>query len=201
MDDSGGGGGSVPTHQKYKTAAEALERTHEKELEALENLTQKAIDVVKVDLLSLSLLATGLSFAPGGFSLSLLLVASVLSFLYAIWTAVHVFDPTRYERGIGSQGGVQIDRRIQAGTNAEQYYRQILYSYVRATEGFSDRFKSERKYFRRSVWSTYAGVLFLTASALNLVYLTSPLWAEVALLTVVVMLVTWGSNIPAEAEQ
>lgn len=201
MDGASGDGESVPTHQKYKTAAEALERTHEKELETLENLTQKAVDVVKVDLLSLSLLATGLSFAPAGLSFSLLLVASVLSFLYAIWAAVQVFDPTRYERGIGSEGGVEIDRQIQRGVSPERYYRQILYSYVDATEGFSDRFKNERKYFRYSVCATYAGVLFLIASTLSLVYLESPLWAEVPLLFAVVVLVTWGSNIPPEVER
>jgi hypothetical protein len=80
MDDSGGGGGSVPTHQKYKTAAEALERTHKEELKLHENLTQKAIDILKVGLLSVSLLATGLSFAPSQVPFSLLLVASAISF-------------------------------------------------------------------------------------------------------------------------
>ena len=201
MDDSGGGGGSVPTHQKYKTAAEALERTHKEELKLHENLTQKAIDIVKVDLLSVSLLATGLSFAPSQVPFSLLLVASAISFLYAIWAAIQVFDPTSYPRGIDSRGGIQIDKQIQDNIGAEGYYRRLLYSYVSATEEFDERFETERRYFVRAIWSTYAGVLFATASALNVVYLKFPVWGEVPGLIVVVVLVTWGSDIPSEVKQ
>lgn len=191
---------AVPDYQKYRTAVAELEKTHKEELKLHENLTQKAIDVVKVDLLSLSLLATGISVAPAGFSFSLLLVASVVSFVYAIWAAVQVFDPTNYPRGIDSRGGIQIDRQIRDGIDAEGYYRRLLYSYVSATEEFDEKFDTERTYFTYAVWSTYAGVLFLLVSALNVVYLDLAVWAEIPPLICVVVLVTWGSNIPPEVE-
>lgn len=200
MGESGDDEASVPNYEKYRSAVEALERTHEEELRLHENLTQKAIDVVKVDLLSLSLLATGISLAPAEFSLSLLPVASVVSFVYAIWAAVQVFDPTSYPRGIDSEGGVQIDRHIQDDVDAEGYYRRLLYSYISATEEFDDRYDAEREYFTRSVWFTYAGVLFVTVSALNVAYLNLPVWGEVPQLICVVVLVTWGSDIPSEVE-
>lgn len=178
--------------EKYQNISEQLEKTHQKELSAHESLTQKAIDLVKVNLLSLSIIATGLSTTKKEVEFSLLLLGGVVSFLYAMWASVHVFDPTRYPRGIDYEGGIQMDKQISQGLSGQEYYREILYSYINATEDFDDKFYFERRYFTKSVWSTLVGITLLVFSALNIFYLKFPVWVEYPFLFVVPILGVWG---------
>lgn len=182
----------VTEHEMYQNISTELETTHQKQLTAHESLTQKAIDVVKVNPLSLSLVATGLSVSDVEFSL--LLVAGIFPLVYAVWASAHVFDPTEYSRGVSGRGGKEMDQKIQDGVSATEYGRTILYTYAAAIDDFQSKFRYERTYFTRSVWATFCGVVLLVAAAVNIVYLELPLWIDWPVVVCIGIVSVWGNH-------
>lgn len=191
-DDSANG------YELYSSVAEEIEKTHQKQLAAHESLTEKAVDLVKLNLLSVSLVATGLSISE--FSFSWLLVGGLLSSIYAVWASAQVFEPTRYPRGISAKGGSKMDQKIRDGTATTEYARTILYSYIAAVDDFRDKFEYERNYFTRSVWATFAGVSSIVVAVVEIVSLSFPIWVDYPALLLVAVVAAWGNDKSSQRE-
>jgi hypothetical protein len=190
--------GTAEQSRGYRHMSEQLAKTHQNVLAAHEDITQKAIDLMKIDLLALSLVATGLS--AYAVRLSLLLVGVIVSFLYSMWACIFVFDPTRYPRGISYKGGIEADERLKNGTDEQTHYRNILYSYIDATEGLDEKFYTEKAYFSNAVWSTFVGILFLFVSVVDALYVSLPTFIEIPVVLAVPLVGFWGRDKSTDTE-
>jgi len=176
----------------YDKSTEELQNTLDNILSSHHEINQRAIDLVKINILSLSVIATGISFA--GLDFSLTLIAGFVSFLYSIWSCVRVYHPREYNRGIGKKGAISMDNMISSESTEEEFYRNLLYAYTDAIQDAKDAYKKEKSYFLNGLWASIAAILFLSAAGtLNILGVTS-FGIEYPLLFAIPVFVLWGKD-------
>ncbi len=180
----------------YESASDQVRDTTSKQLDAHHQVTQRAIDLVKINLLMLSAVFAGVSL--GETSIPLTLVAGIIALLYSIWCCVIVFSPTLFERGIGREGAIQIDKEIQKGKSKHEVYREQLYTYAKITRNFTEKFSDEKGRFSNALWATLTAMFFLAAGSvlINLGLIYFPL--ELFLLVILPVLALWGKDKQSE---
>lgn len=157
----------------FRSSNAGLRDTLSNQLAAHRSVNQRAVDLVKIDLLAASVTASGISLAGSPEAIPYL-VASTLGFLYAIVSSVRVFRPRHFSRGLGPTEVDRIRQAVEDGMTPDVHYDQLMVTYRNAVASNSREFLTEASLFGNAVWASVAGVLFAaTAAAAVLVSLPS----------------------------
>lgn len=176
----------------YRSSYEELRKTMESQREAYERVNQLAVDLAKIDLLTVSAVLAGISLS--GLSLSLPLVAGLVAFTYAMWCCVHVYEPRSFPRGIGCDAVEEIDAAVRDGQNAEEHYRRLLFSYRDAVSHLSNAYSSVRTTFRNALWASVTAIVLFIFVAIRRLLPSYPYTFDVIVLTVISVVVLRGKN-------
>lgn len=180
----------------YIEANSELNDTLDNILEAHDNLNQRAIDLVKIDILSLGVIATGVSISK--IQLSFTLVAGLIAFGYSIWSATKVYHPRKFYRGIGENGAKRMDDLILDGASETEFRREVLFAYKGAIRDASKNYRTERENFLNGLWASIAAIMFFMI-AVGFQIIQPPYSSvEIPFLIIVPMFVLWGKELPEE---
>jgi len=192
MSSQGSGNQPPSTADLYREAAQELQNTLENILTSHEQVNQRAIDLAKIDLLSASVIVTGISINGIGFSF--VLVGGFLAFLYAIWCCAQVYQPREFNRGFGRDGGINIDRGIQSGITPEKHYRKVLYSYIESVKIAKEQAKIEKELFQKGLWSSVAAILFFAVAGVAHAIEGFPWELNFVCLFIIPIVTRWGKD-------
>lgn len=176
----------------YEKSVEELKCTLNNILDSHMEINQRAIDLVKINILSLSVIVAGVSFS--GLNVTLTFISGFVSFLYSIWSSVQVYRPREFKRGIGRRGGISMDRTISSGIDETKFYRKLHYSYIDAIEEAKKEYKDEKKRFQNGLWASIAAILFLSFAGIIHVIGDVPSTSELPLLFIIPIIVFWGKD-------
>ncbi|WP_135824367.1 hypothetical protein [Halorussus ruber] len=161
----------------------------ENQREAYARINQLAVDLAKIDLLTVSAVLAGISLSK--LSLSLPLVAGLVTFGYALWCCVRVYEPRSFTHGIGAEAVEEIDESARSGRNAEEHYRHLMFSYRRAILRLSTAYGAVRKTFRNALWASITALVFFGYVAVRQLLPSYPFQFDVVLLVVVSVVALW----------
>lgn len=192
MSSGSGSSNGIQDSELYDKSTEELQYTLNNILDSHHEISQRAIDLVKINILSLSVIVTGVSLA--GLNLSLTLLAGFVSFLYSIWSCVQVYHPREFKRGIGRKGGISMDKMISNGASGDKFHRKILYSYTDAIQKAEYAHEHEKSCFQNGLWASIAAILFFSLA--GVIHVSGGiLYAfEFPLLIIIPVLVLWGKD-------
>lgn len=149
----------------FRSSNDGLRETLQNQLAAHRDINQRAIDLVKIDLLAASIAASALSLS----SVSVVvpyLSASVVCFVYSIWASVRVFRPRHFSRGLRPEETNRIQRNAHEGMPPDAHHEQLTMTYREAVSDNSDAYLVEATQFENAVWGSVAAVLFASVAAL-----------------------------------
>lgn len=147
-----------------RSSNDGLRETLRNQLAAHRNINQRAIDLVKIDLLAASVTVSGISLS-GTPTVVPYLAAATLGFLYSIGSAVRVFRPRHFSRGLGPVEVDRIRRELDDGMPPDVHHDQLLMTYRDAVASNSTEYLTEASLFGDAVWASVAGVLFSALAA------------------------------------
>lgn len=176
----------------YRSSYEELRKTMESQRKAYERINQLAVDLAKIDLLTVSVVLAGVSFS--GLSLSLPLVGGLVTFVYALWCCVRVYEPRSFTRGIGSDAVEQIDESVRDGKEVEEHYRQLMFSYREAIARVDTAHSSVRTVFRNALWASVIAIVLFSFVTLRRLLPSYPTTVDAVVLVVVVVLGFWAKD-------
>lgn len=102
-----------------------------------------------------------------GLSISLLLVAGLLTFVYALWCCVRIYEPRSFAHGIGANAVEEIDDAVQAEREVEEHYRQLTFSYSRAISRFATAYSAVKAIFCNALWASVTAIVFFSFVAIR----------------------------------
>lgn len=174
----------------YRSSSEELRQTMENQREAYERINQLAVDLAKIDLLTVSAVLAGVSVSA--ISLSLPLVAGVLTFVYALWCCTRIYQPRSFPRGLSADAVTEIDELARNGRSAEEHYRQLMFSYGEAISHVSDGYSSVKTQFRHALWASIASIILFALVAIRELLSSYPLSLDAVLVSTVSVVVLWA---------
>jgi len=189
MSGQGNGEGRSDADLYDDTVAE-LRNTLEHFLSSHDQLSQRAIDLAKIDLLSASVIVTGVSIS--GINFTLVLIGGFLSFLYSIWACAQVYKPRRFERGFGRNAAISIDKNIKSGVSPEDHYRKVLYSYVESVQEAQRQHEIEKEKFQDALWASVTAILFFAATGVGHAAGGLPFQVDLFALVSIPIVAMWG---------
>lgn len=175
-----------------RSSYEELRETMENQQKAYIRINQLAVDLAKIDLLTVSAVLAGVSLS--GLSPSLLLLAGLLTFVYALWCCTRVYEPRSFTHGIGSSAVEDIDESVLEGKEVEEHYRQLRFSYRNAIRQLAVAYSSVRAMFRRALWASLTAIIFFSLVVTRRLLPPYPAKFDVAVVAVVVVVVLWGKD-------
>lgn len=185
----------VADHEQiYESTCTQLSRTLQNLLDSHHELNQRAIDLAKINLLSISVVVSGVAFVSGLREALVPISAGVLALLYSLWCCVDVYRPRRFARGIGSDAVDEVRDAVSDGASVGQHYDNLMGSYGAAIAAFQSTYDDEVESYRNALWSSVASILFLVAAVVRL---TLPYFGPVldALALLVIPVVSlWRKN-------
>lgn len=164
----------------------------ESQRKAYERVNQLAVDLAKIDLLTVSVVLAGVSFSS--LSLSLPLLAGLLTFVYALWCCTRVYEPRSFTRGIGAEAVERIDESVQEGKEAEEHYRQLMYSYREAITHVDAAHSAVRDAFRNALWASVTAIGFFSFVTIRRLLPPYPTSVDAVVLVVVAVVVIWTKD-------
>lgn len=180
------------TSDQYRQASNEVKSFLENVLESHEQLNHRAIDLVKIDILALSVIVTALTWFD--FRIDFLVVGGSVAFMYSAWAASYVYRPRNFKRGIGRDGGVQIDKAIKNSPSNTEFYRRILYSYIDAAEESREAYEKEKEKFDMALWASIVAILFFIFSFAFMELSGLDIWFETPLLIILPLIGLWGKE-------
>lgn len=150
----------------FRSSNHGLRETLQNQLAAHRNINQRAIDLVKIDLLAASIAVSAISLSGVSDGVPYL-VASVVSFLYSIWASVRVFRPRQFSRGIGPDEAARIQSAAEEEMPPDAHHEQLTMAYRDAVAKNSDAYLTEMGLFGNAVWASVAAVLFAGIGAVT----------------------------------
>lgn len=171
----------------YRSSYEELRQTMESQREAYERINQLAVDLAKIDLLTVSAVLAGVSVSR--LSISLPLVTGLVTFVYAFWCCVRIYQPRSFPRGIGADAVSDIDEFARAGRRAEEHYRQLMFAYGEAISYVSASHSSVKTKFRHALWASIVAIVLFTVVAIRGLVPSYPLLFDVVLVSTISVVV------------
>lgn len=176
----------------YKSTSAELKSTLEKQLEARNNLKQRSVSLLRINILVISVLATGISIESVSLT-NLYFLASIFAFLYALWTLTQVFHPTRFGRGINAEAADVVDEKINE-IEIEQHYRNLMLDYRNSIKQFRKKYPQEKDRFENGLWASFAGIL-LSMLGVSKSLFFSYNWAyDIFGVLIILNIVFWGRD-------
>lgn len=176
----------------YRSSNQGLRETLQNQLAAHRNLNERAIDLVKIDLLAASVIVSGVTIS-GSSAVLPYLAASTTSFLYAIWASVRVFRPRGFSRGLGPEDVKRIEGDVSDGMPPDVHHEQMMLSYRDAVSDTSGEYLNEVELFGNATWASVAGVMFAVVTA-GASLLKPPTVVAIPAYVIVPVLCFWGKE-------
>lgn len=176
----------------YRSSYEELRKTMDNLRKAYARMNQLAVDLAKIDLLTVSAVLAGVSLS--GLTLSLPLVAGLVSFGYAMWCCVRIYEPRSFARGIGADAAVQIDEAVRKGRDVEEHYRELMFSYRKAILHLTATHSSMRAVFRNGLWASLTAIVFFIFVVIRTLLPSYPPTLDAIVLVVVPAVTHWGKD-------
>lgn len=176
----------------YRSSSEELRKTMESQQRAYERVNQLAVDLAKIDLLTVSAVLAGVSFSR--LPLSLPLVAGLATFAYALWCCTRVYEPRSFTRGLSADIVEEIDKGVREGKRVENHYRQLMFSYGEAISRVDTAHSSVKAVFRNALWASVTAIVLFSFVALRQLLPPYPLSLDVVVLVLVSVTVLWGKD-------
>lgn len=176
----------------YRSTNRGLRATIQNQLASHRNISQRAIDLVKIDLLGASIAISVVSLSNVPVVIPFL-AASVVAFLYSIWTSVRVFRPRHVSRGLGVSETWRIREIAENGVPPDAHHEQLTVTYREAVLHNSTAFVREAQLFGRAVWSSVAAVLFAAVAA-AVIHVPVPGFVTPFVYVSVPAVCTWGKE-------
>ncbi|PSQ48005.1 hypothetical protein BRD15_06175 [Halobacteriales archaeon SW_6_65_15] len=178
--------------ETYKSSYEELQRTIENQQRAYARINQLAVDLAKIDLLVVSVALAEMSLSA--LSLSLPLVAGLVTFVYTLWCCTRVYEPRSFTRGIGSDAVEEIDESVREGREVEEHYRELMFSYGNAISHLAVAYSSVRTRFRNALWASVTAIVFFSFVAIRRLLPAYPIWLDGVVLVTVSVVVLWRKD-------
>jgi hypothetical protein len=163
----------------YGSTYEELRNTLQERLRAHRELNRRAIDLAKIDLLSVSVLVSGITFSGELRDVLLYFTAGVLALLYSLWHCVHVYRLRHFARGLAGEPADEVEAGVVSGISVATHYENLVESYRRAVVSFRDTY--------------YEEVIFV-AAAVRVVLPSYPPALDVPVLFAVPVVAFWGRD-------
>lgn len=176
----------------FRSSNRALQETLQNQLSAHRNLNERAIDMVKIDLLAASVIVSGVTVS-GASAVIPYMAASTLSFLYSIWASVRVFRPRHFSRGLGPEEIDRITKEANEKMPPEIHHEQMMLTYRDAVADNSVEYLDESILFGKAIWASVAGVLFALVTAIASL-LPLPVGVAPAVYVIVPGICLWGKE-------
>lgn len=164
----------------------------ENQQRAYERINQLAVDLAKIDLLTVSAVLAGVSVSA--LSLSLLLVAGLGTFVYALWCCIRVYELRSFTRGIGADAVEEIDESVRDGKGVEEHYRELMFTYSNAISNLGTAYSSVRTTFRNALWASVTAIALFSFVAVRRLLPSYPLTFDAVVLVVVSLVVLRGKD-------
>jgi len=177
----------------FQRTAEEFRATLQSLIESHHELNQRAVDLAKVNVLSVSLVASGITVVgvPDYF---LLFVFGFLSMIVSMGYCIHVYRPRDMNLGLGPPDALDnIEDAVEDDIGEAEYYRQLCKDLEKAINMTDMNYKKEVRSFRVGLWATVGGILFFSSGLLPLVLPTFTSGAEY-LLSFLILLFTIGAR-------
>lgn len=164
----------------------------ENQRKAYARMNQIAVDLAKIDLLTVSAVLAGVSLS--GLSLSLPLVAGLVAFIYALWCCIRIYEPKSFPRGIGGEVVEEIDEAVRDGRELDEHYRRLMFSYRDAITYLATAHSAVRTTFRNALWASVTAIVFFSFVVVRQLLPPYPYWFDVIVLVAVSGVVRQGKN-------
>lgn len=185
--------------EMYEDVADELRFTLQNVLDGHEHLNKRAIDLVKIDLLSVSVIVAGISISD--IQISLVLLAGFVAFLYSIWACARVYEPRNFKRGFGKEAAMNMHQDIQSYISEIDRSQKVVAGYADSVSKARDQYDIEKDLFDRGLWSSVAAILFFAFAAGDHLSGGFPLGFEAALLIIVPIIALWGRHKPIDESE
>lgn len=172
----------------YRDFVETNDRQNETQL----HLNDKAVEIIKVNLLVGSIAASIITFRPENISLLYFSVGGVTLALSILYCA-RVYSPTNtYHIGIGEDA---LDKMLSQA-DAEKHFEKLAKSYSKNVEEFDDEYAKEASHFTIGLWTAIATVLYLIVGAASTVIritqsIQYPLYVDVVVIIVIAVFIVY----------
>ena len=176
----------------YQNLSSGLESTIDNQLDAHQKLNQRAVDLGKINLLSASVVVAGASVS--NIQPSLLAIATILTFCYALWSCFRVYHPTRLDRGINIEALREAEEMARNKKSKKEINRRIAYTYGEVIQEFNDEYRIEKDRFVTALWSSVTALMFLSTVIVIEIAEVYNISLQVLALFVVPMVGIWGRD-------
>lgn len=175
-----------------ESTCQELSKTIENQLTAYHEINQRAVDLAKIDLLTVSVVVTGVSLSK--LAVSLPLLGGLLSFLYALWSCLRIYEPRTFARGLGAESVSEIDARVESGLTVEEHYRTVMETYKMAIRLFIESHRDAKSTFRTALWSSMTAITFFAVVVVRRYLPDYPHSYDVFWLFLIPVAMLWGKD-------
>lgn len=177
----------------YGSTYEELQVTFQRQLDAHQQLHQRAIDLAKVDLISISLIVSGVSLVelalPATYT-----VAGIVAFAYAIWCCLQSCRPRPYSRGVSGNVARELQGAVDAGIGVDDHFVGLMKAYQNAIATAEKRIEKERGHFRNGLWASIATAGYFGVATASSVLPSYPLVFDLATIGMITIAAKWGKH-------
>lgn len=182
--------GNPETLEILRSTSEELQNTLENQLEAYRGLNQRAIDLVKINLIGPSVVFTGISV--GRIPLNIPVVSGFVSLSYGIWSCFRIYNPSPLYRGLGPDDIDTIDDMAINDPDNVEHYRELMYGFKNSINSFSDTLSDEVDKMRNAIWATILSIWFFIVSIIKSLAPSYPAGADLIWVVVLPIVALWG---------
>lgn len=169
----------------FKSSYEEYSNTHERQQETQNLLTEKSVEVIKVNLLVGSIAASVVTLRPESVSMTYFIAGS-FTLAASVYFNLKVYSPTTtYDIGIA---GSAFDS--MRGKSLQEHYKTLAKEYSEIVTEFGPKFKKELEEFDKGLWLAGATIFLYIAGTFSTFARTIegidyPLCADFAIIAVI----------------
>lgn len=174
----------------YRSTSEELKNTLENQIEAYRELNQRAADLVKINLIGLSVVFTGISI--GRFPINIPTVSGFLSLSYGVWSCFRIYTPTPIHRGLGPDDINNIDDMAIEEPDKANHFRRLMFGFKDSVGDLDKTLEDQSNKMRNAIWATILSILFFIVAIIKNIFSSYPSGADLVWIIVLPILVLWA---------
>ena len=185
----------MTSNDVYQLAYEDLRNGLINQIDSVEKINDRALEVLKFDLaVGVFFLSVVKFFEITQFKHLVIAAFGIISFGYSIWSCIQVLSAREFSTNTGPDLRKWVDPKygtLVTSPNDYYYYmiEDITGKYYPAND---ERFKWKADTLNKSLWSSLAGLLFFSAAMLSAQLSSYPIIFDVAITAGIVTTVMWG---------
>lgn len=169
MDDPSDSDGVEDRSEIYQVAGDQLKASLDVQSKWLENIHNRALDVVRFNQIIIAAIITAFGIIPV-LRLNIFLAATIASFALSLWFCILVYSPEERQSGL-SPTNKWMDSNVD---DIEMFRRKTVAGYNNALNDNDIVINRKNRRFRLGLWSSFAGVLFFIVAVFRSVFGSPP---------------------------